>query len=756
MRRMLKNRTAEYSGRCRARISRRGGHAAAMLLALVAGGGAPVLAGGSPEHILLIINPADADSMYLGNYYKNARNIPDRNVLYIDPGAANYGAFAGPNGNIDAVFGHLRQSRIDETIHYIVIAPTATFFVPSSGYVPDQCLPNVPWVRRFSISSAYTLAFLRETILANGLNFSSGNGYHSTTLTTVHPFDSNTKWVSGVPHASGHRLYIGALLGYTGLRGNTVGEIREMIDRSVMADGTQPAGTFYFMNTTDQNRNVRSPQFQGVVNGIGFYGGTGEILNGNLPVGRHDALGVLTGVANPDVANADMTILPGAFADHLTSYAATFDASSQTKLSAWIGRGASASSGTVEEPCAYTGKFPHAMLYLVLFRGLSMGESWLRSMAFLPFQQLLVGDPMTRPFAWFPDVEPNLPTGVVTGTVTLTPAVSATAPGASITGVEMYINGVRVRTLAPGAAAAVDTTLLPDGPNEVRFIAYDSAVVRNAGSSRGVLQVNNNGRSASLVPAVTLGHLMTRFTFEASAGGAGVLGDTELRLLHNGRVVAAAVQSGAPVVLHVHGQNLGAGVSEVRLEAVFADGRRALSAPVELEIAPTSGALSNEPPVAYGFTRHIRRGEPFVIELPASFDDALGSAAFEIVSPPGQAVAGQGTGPYRIMTAPPGAWGPDPFTFKVTTPSGDSNIATITLIYGHNVECYANCDNSTTPPALNVEDFTCFVSQFATALALPHAEQIAHYANCDGSTVAPVLNVEDFICFIDEFARGCM
>jgi hypothetical protein len=69
--------------------------------------------------------------------------------------------------------------------------------------------------------------------------------------------------------------------------------------------------------------------------------------------------------------------------------------------------------------------------------------------------------------------------------------------------------------------------------------------------------------------------------------------------------------------------------------------------------------------------------------------------------------------------------------------------------------CYANCDHSTTPPVLNVEDFVCFINEFAQGQLLPTAQQITHYANCDGSTTEPVLNVEDFICFINEFSQGC-
>ena len=60
--------------------------------------------------------------------------------------------------------------------------------------------------------------------------------------------------------------------------------------------------------------------------------------------------------------------------------------------------------------------------------------------------------------------------------------------------------------------------------------------------------------------------------------------------------------------------------------------------------------------------------------------------------------------------------------------------------------CYANCDASTTAPALNVLDFSCFLNRFAAGDT---------YANCDGSTTPPVLNVLDFACFLNGFASGC-
>jgi hypothetical protein len=79
----------------------------------------------------------------------------------------------------------------------------------------------------------------------------------------------------------------------------------------------------------------------------------------------------------------------------------------------------------------------------------------------------------------------------------------------------------------------------------------------------------------------------------------------------------------------------------------------------------------------------------------------------------------------------------------------------VTGSIGGTAPCYANCDGSTVAPVLNVDDFTCFVNNFALAQQLPHEQQITAYANCDGSTTAPVLNVEDFTCFVNRYAQGC-
>jgi hypothetical protein len=57
--------------------------------------------------------------------------------------------------------------------------------------------------------------------------------------------------------------------------------------------------------------------------------------------------------------------------------------------------------------------------------------------------------------------------------------------------------------------------------------------------------------------------------------------------------------------------------------------------------------------------------------------------------------------------------------------------------------CYANCDLSTLQPALNVNDFVCFMYKF-----VQHAPE----ANCDNDAT---IDVNDFVCFLTRFAGGC-
>ncbi|MGE0478867.1 MAG: Ig-like domain-containing protein [Phycisphaerae bacterium] len=653
-------------------------------------------AGGSGENVLLIVDPSKPESLYVANHYKAARNIPDQNVLYMDPGAPDYATFASVN--LDALFGWLANTGVLDHIDYIVIPPGGSFYVTAPGYVVDGCSA----VSRFSVSGAYALAFIENEILAGNVQVSLTNHYYINS-DVARAFDSSIGWLNGTPSSmTGNRRYfIGAMLGYTGERGNTVPEIIDMIDRSVAVDGTRPAGTYYYEQTTDVARsNPRHGNYPTAVASIEALGGQAEHQMAILPTGRHDCLGIMTGWASPGIETTDMTILPGSFCDHLTSYAATFDISSQEKISLWVRRGASGSWGQVQEPCNYAGKFPHARMHVFYHQGLSLGEAVQRSVNYAPFQGLLLGDPLTRPFAYVPTIEvPDAPVGPVSGEILINPTGDSPHPTAVIYRFDVLIDGVFRTAVLPDTEIPIDTAALADGWHELRVLGIDSTLVRSTGAWVGPLNVNNRGRFATLSVNQSSGDLSTPFVFDV-AGAGGVI--REMRVLHNGRVVAAG--AGSSQALLVFGATLGAGDVRVQAEALFADGMLVRSAPRTLSIAYSAGAPAAAPPVAYGYTKRVLDDQPFVIELPATFDNNQTALTYEIVTPPTEAslTAGQ-TGPSRLMRPTANAAGVDTFTYRVTSAAGNSSTAMVRIVFG-TIDGDLNCDG-----ALNNFDIDPFV-----------------------------------------------
>jgi hypothetical protein len=668
------------------------------LFVLAAAWASPALAGGTPEEAFLIVDPARTDAMYVANYYRHVRDVPSVNVLYMDPTAPDYTTFDAEN--LVAVLGMLENRQIRDHIHYHVVPPASSFYVHAPGLVFDGCAP----VSRFSISACYTLMFQRSAIFSGNMHSAKPNRYFGLD-NTPYGFDSTIKWKDGAPSTDGrgHFYFIGASLGYTGERGNTLEEIIAMIDRSVAVDGTFPAGTFYYMETTDELRSgPRDDYYPTAVADITALGGSAEHLFDVLPIGRHDCLGIMTGWASPDIEGADLTILPGAICDHLTSYAATFDTSSQTKLSSWIRKGASGSWGAVQEPCNYPGKFPHARVYVWYYQGLSLGEALFRSVGYLPFQGLLYGDPLTRPFAALPTVDvPDAPPGTVSGPVTLTPVATATCPGAEIAELSLLIDGVVHSLVGPGEPFVVDTSELPDGWHDMRVLAYDDTVQRFTGRWLGELTTDNRGRSATLDVTPDSGNWTT--AFEASVAGTGA-DVAEVRLLHNGRVVAAA--AGCSAQLTVYGLTLGAGPVQVQAEALYVDGERVRSEPQALQVDYAGGTPSGAAPVAFSYTKHVLGDAPFVVELPAAFDDPDTALTYTLLTEPVQATVAEGTGPYRIMWPDPLTEGTDEFTFQVDSAVGSSDVATVSLIY---VACIGDLNGD---GQVDLSDLTILLSNY--------------------------------------------
>ncbi len=684
------------------------------------------LAGGSSEQTVLIIDPTDPSSLEVGHYYALRRNIPASNILYMKPGASNFTTF----GTTLAAFqGELAVRGVETSVDFIIIAPNPQYRVAAPGLLSDVCFP----VSNFSIASCYTMAFIRNEVLSGTLSVMHPNQYASGAFSSW-AFDSQTTYAAGNPStgSTARRYFAAGLLGHTGEFGNTVQELKDMIDRSVAVDGTRPTGTFYFMNTTDAARNVRSAQFAAVVTTINnSLGGTAVTLNGVLPPSASDVMGVMTGVSNFDWSTSGSTIMAGAFCDHLTSFAATFNGNGQTTVDAWIRAGASGSAGAIEEPCNYQGKFPQARIHAFYRQGMCLAEAYLRSVQYVPFQGLLYGDPLTRPYAWPPNLNvAGVPGGPASGTVVITPTGTATLSGRQIDRFELFINGASRGTVLPGGSFNVNTFALPDGWHEVRLLTWDNSLAKHTRSWTGPLVVSNDAIVAGLnPPANTIPTLNDSLTFGLSAAGAGV---RELRLLANGRVVATRTAAG-PVT--VFGRNLGPGHVKVQCEVMFEGNYTARSAPVEMNIMG-EGTPGPTVPVAHSHRKRMLRTRGAAVELPATFADALGTASYELVTPPANATLTLAGATAMVI---PGAavTSNDSFQFRVTTPSGTSNTATVTLWYA----CEGDFDGD---GATTVPDIFAFLSAWFSGSPV---------ADVDDSGGAPA--VPDIFAFLSSWFAGC-
>lgn len=645
--------------------------------------GASALAGGSPERTLLIIDPTSAESMYIGNYYKNARNIPDSNIVYMTPGAINYQAFVAQNQA--ALLGTLEHRLLDDHIDQIVISACDVFFINAPNLVFDACVS----VNRFSLTGAYTIMPISSDVLA-GVEVIQRNGYFKNSL-TPRAYSAQTGWSGGGPSTSGDKSFLVATLGYLGERGNTTTEILDLIDRSVSADGSFPAGTFYYMRTNDVNRSgPRHDLYPAATSAIISLGGNAQhITSGQvLPDGNHDILGIMTGAATPNIDGANITILPGAFCDHLTSWAATFDKSQQTKVSPWIVKGASASWGAVEEPCNYPGKFPIANMHVNYFQGLSLGEAIFRSVSFVPFQGLLYGDPLTRPYTHIPVVDmPDLPS-IVDGSAPLFLAYTGTTthPTANVSVFELFVDGDKISDVLVPFPLILPAHLMTEGWHEVRLLGKDSTSIKSAGAFVGSFEIVRTDATVALEATTTTGDLATPFSFTLDASGEDIV---EVRLVSNGRVLAATTRCNA--VVTVYGSNLGAGPVRVQAEALRADGSVMRSSPIDLDIAFAPGTPAGIAPVAFDYSKRVLVNEPILVELPVSSDEDPASLSFTVLSGPTQATLVAGAGGFLFLTPNPGALGTDTISYRVDGPGGSSNIATVTILYnGYSLDLNAD------------------------------------------------------------------
>ncbi|QGZ41802.1 uncharacterized protein (TIGR03790 family) [Pseudoduganella flava] len=307
-----------------------------------------------PSQLGLVINDDEPNSVELGEYYRAARGIPEANIVHVripnKPRKLGAEQFARLKAEIDEKLGPQVQA--------VLMVWTAPYAVECNG-----------------ITAAYTLGF-DPTQCANTCAPGKQTAY----------FNSDT----GLPWTE-RRMRLSMLLPT-----ESVEEGKALIDRGKAAGFRVPAAGAYYLVTSEQARNSRAE----------FFPKSGAIPQRKLTIhtlredvleGKRDVMIYQTGKAKVDKLET-LQFLPGALADHLTSLGGDLLGNGQMSSLRWLEAGATASYGTVSEPCNFWQKFPSpAVLLRHYLGGASAIEAYWRSVAW-PAQGVFIGEPLAAPY----------------------------------------------------------------------------------------------------------------------------------------------------------------------------------------------------------------------------------------------------------------------------------------------------------------------------------------------------------------------
>ncbi|WP_091875205.1 TIGR03790 family protein [Massilia yuzhufengensis] len=314
----------------------------------------PAAAALKPEQLAIVVNDADPSSVAVAAYYRSRRGIPAANVVHVN--------IPGKPRRIGAARFRLLKEEIDSQLGPGV---QAVLMVWTAPYAVD-CN---------AITGAYTLGY-DGSLCSKTCAAGQPSPYFNSR--SARPFTD-------------HGLRLSMLLPTESVQG-----AKDLVDRGIAAGfRTVPAGAYY-LATSDSARNTRA----------GFFPRPGRVPERRLTVtvlradvldGARDVLVYQTGMAQ--VAGLDtLRFVPGALADHLTSLGGDLLGNSQMSSLRWLEAGATASYGTVSEPCNHWQKFPNPTVLLRHYlAGNSVIEAYWKSVAW-PTQGLFIGEPLAAPY----------------------------------------------------------------------------------------------------------------------------------------------------------------------------------------------------------------------------------------------------------------------------------------------------------------------------------------------------------------------
>ncbi len=306
------------------------------------------------SQLAVVINTADPLSEKIGAYYAKKRHVPEANVVRV--------RFDAGQDDLPPAEFSLVRATVERRVSSRIQAYALTWARPYR-------------VGCMSVTSAFAFGFDPKYCAA------------SCTPTFRSPYFN-----SGVHQPYTELRFRPAMT----LAALDFEHARALIDRGVHSDGTRPPGTGYLVVTNDAARNVRAAEYPLAQRETGESLQV-EIVNGAPLEHRPDVMFYFVG-ATAVAALDSNRFLPGAVADHLTSFGGMLTDSPQMSSLRWLEAGATGTYGTVVEPCAFPEKFPNVPIVMGYYvGGETLIEAYWKSVA-MPGQGLFVGEPLAAPF----------------------------------------------------------------------------------------------------------------------------------------------------------------------------------------------------------------------------------------------------------------------------------------------------------------------------------------------------------------------
>lgn len=308
----------------------------------------------APADLAVVINKSDPLSEAIGSYYIRRRHIPAANVVYV--------RFDSHQDQLPVEAFARLKTEVDQKVSKHVQAFALTWARPYR-------------VGCMSITSAFAFGF-DPKFCAGGCQYTWPSPYFNST--TARPYDD---------------LRVRPTMSIAAV---DLAHARALIERGIHADHAQPRGTAYLLSTDDAQRNTRAATYN-AASPFARPRVHVEILHDNGIRERQDVMFYFIGASSvPELTTNQF--LPGAIADHLTSYGGMLTDSSQMSSLRWLEAGATGSYGTVVEPCNFAAKFPDIpVVFAHYLAGETLLEAYWKSVL-MPGQGIFIGEPLAAPF----------------------------------------------------------------------------------------------------------------------------------------------------------------------------------------------------------------------------------------------------------------------------------------------------------------------------------------------------------------------